>query len=341
MREFTRLANKVVQVVTACLLVCLLTSQSVIAESQDPEQASKPAQAALDQAKSLAESKRQDEAIAVCNKALALLDTSSKSGQMDRVRLLERVAIVYAMQHKFEKAEIAAVEAKTLLEKLVAPSYFGLSVVRLTLAKILISQCKYSEANLLIDLSLSNLTKKDEVQKGDSSLEKMQINYVIAYNHRLKCDVHIDRNQNYLALASIRSAIKVFEQASDPSLKGELLECQNDLASLLIALDQLKEAEIVAKEVILSSEETWTSDSMNKGITIGCLATIYYRQGRYSEALPLAYKVLDIAEKQNGKEHLAVAEVLDKIGDIFLKLNRHGEAVPYLERSSAIRKKFL
>ena len=77
MREFTRLANKVVQVVTACLLVSLLTSQSVITESQEPPEASKPAQAALDQAKSLAEGKRQDEAIAICNKALALLDTSS------------------------------------------------------------------------------------------------------------------------------------------------------------------------------------------------------------------------------------------------------------------------
>ena len=119
------------------------------------------------------------------------------------------------------------------------------------------------------------------------------------------------------------------------------MECQNDLAAVLIELAKFKEAEGIAKEVMLNSEGTWTSDSMNKGITIGCLTTIYYRQGRYSEALPLAYKVLDIAEKQNGKEHLAVAGVLDKIGDIFLKLNRHAEAVPYLERSSAIRKKFL
>ena len=341
MREFTRLANKVVQVVTACLLVCLLTSQSVIAESQDPEQASKPAQAALDQAKSLAESKRQDEAIAVCNKALALLDTSSERGRIDRARLLERVAIVYAMQEKFEKAEIAAVEAKTILEKLVAPSHFGLSVVRSTLAQILISQCKYSEASLLIDLTLSNLTKKDDVQTRDSSLIRRQKNLLIAEWYRLKYYVQINTDREALAVDSIRSAIKILDQESDPRLKGEKLECQNDLAAVLIELAKFKEAERISKEVMLSSEGTWTSDSMNKGITIGCLATIYYRQGRYSEALPLAYKVLDIAEKQNGKEHLAVAEVLDKIGDIFLKLNRHAEAVPYLERSSAIRKKFL
>ena len=61
-----------------------------------------------------------------------------------------------------------------------------------------------------------------------------------------------------------------------------------------------------------------------------------YRQGRYSEAIPVAEKVLTIREKVLGPDHSDVAESLNNLAELYRTLGDYTKAEPFYKRSLAI-----
>ena len=66
-----------------------------------------------------------------------------------------------------------------------------------------------------------------------------------------------------------------------------------------------------------------------------------YEAGKYAEAVPLAQRAVELAEKQFGPEHPDVATSLNNIALIYQAQGRYAEAEPLLKRSLAIREKTL
>src|SRR5262245_26558214 len=66
-----------------------------------------------------------------------------------------------------------------------------------------------------------------------------------------------------------------------------------------------------------------------------------YRAGRYSEAIQIVQRVLDIREKALGRDHPAVAQSLNDLGELYRSQGRYADAEPLYQRSLDIREKAL
>jgi CHAT domain-containing protein len=69
--------------------------------------------------------------------------------------------------------------------------------------------------------------------------------------------------------------------------------------------------------------------------------TKLYQQGRYSEAIPLAQRILAISEKSLGPEHPNVATWLNNLAEMYKEQGRYTDAEPLFKRSLAIEEKAL
>lgn len=70
-------------------------------------------------------------------------------------------------------------------------------------------------------------------------------------------------------------------------------------------------------------------------------AVTLYQQHKYSEAIALAEKALDMAERTFGKDHPNVAESLDNLAIYKQAINKYGEAEDHYKRALAILEKNL
>jgi tetratricopeptide (TPR) repeat protein len=66
-----------------------------------------------------------------------------------------------------------------------------------------------------------------------------------------------------------------------------------------------------------------------------------YEQAAYSDAIPIAQKVLDINEKVLGPDHPSVAQSLNNLALLYYSLGDYAKAEPLNKRSLAIREKVL
>jgi CHAT domain-containing protein/tetratricopeptide (TPR) repeat protein len=69
--------------------------------------------------------------------------------------------------------------------------------------------------------------------------------------------------------------------------------------------------------------------------------TELFNAGRYSEALPLAQRVLAIREKARGGDHLDIVQALRNLAVVYDKQGRYADAEPLYKRSLAISEKAL
>jgi tetratricopeptide (TPR) repeat protein len=63
--------------------------------------------------------------------------------------------------------------------------------------------------------------------------------------------------------------------------------------------------------------------------------------GEYSQAMPLAQRVLSLREAALGPDHLDVARALNNLALVYDSQSRHHDAEPLFKRSLAIREKSL
>lgn len=64
-----------------------------------------------------------------------------------------------------------------------------------------------------------------------------------------------------------------------------------------------------------------------------------YKEGKYTQAIPLAERALEIREKVLGKEHPSVAQSLNNLASLYQNQGSYEKAEPLLVRSLAIREK--
>lgn len=74
---------------------------------------------------------------------------------------------------------------------------------------------------------------------------------------------------------------------------------------------------------------------------LGRQVVLYYKQGKYKEAIPLALEVLSILEKARGAEHADVAVALYNLAELYRNMGDYAKAEPLYKRALAIREKTL
>ena len=92
---------------------------------------------------------------------------------------------------------------------------------------------------------------------------------------------------------------------------------------------------------LLTMHHPTLAQSLDEATALAQQAIELSRQGHYSEAVPLAQRALAIRENTLGPDHSNVAQSLDTLGGLYMKLNRYDEAVSLLERILKIKEKSL
>src|ERR1051325_2780369 len=66
-----------------------------------------------------------------------------------------------------------------------------------------------------------------------------------------------------------------------------------------------------------------------------------YQAGKYSEAIPIAKRVVELREQKSGPEHLETATSLNNLAFFYQMMGEHAEAEPRYQRALKIRQKIL
>lgn len=102
--------------------------------------------------------------------------------------------------------------------------------------------------------------------------------------------------------------------------------------------EELEKAEKLLKSSLKEAERQGSKDSRLAAV-LNCLAQVYERQGKFSEAEPLYQKVLEIDEKALGKEHAAIINDLDNLAVTYIQQKKYKEAEELFKRAIALDEK--
>jgi tetratricopeptide (TPR) repeat protein len=99
-----------------------------------------------------------------------------------------------------------------------------------------------------------------------------------------------------------------------------------------------------AEKLLLANEklaETFPPKDARLPRTIFDLAQVYRAEGKYSDALPLYERAMQIYTNLYGRQSPELAETLDGEAELFKSLNDYSHAEPLLLKSLALRQKLL
>jgi tetratricopeptide (TPR) repeat protein len=92
---------------------------------------------------------------------------------------------------------------------------------------------------------------------------------------------------------------------------------------------------LVGSVSLVAAQETKEADKLNERVIE------LYNAGRYSDAVPIAQRVLALREKALGRDHPDVATSLYNLASLYDSQGRYADAEPLYQRSLAIREKAL
>jgi len=96
---------------------------------------------------------------------------------------------------------------------------------------------------------------------------------------------------------------------------------------------QLANEEAFYLQALTKAENKYGSEHPDIGVSLANLANIYFRQGRYDEAVALYAKELRIQKKLLGLDHPNIASRLNHLGQLYASRERYIEAEPLFENA--------
>ena len=99
---------------------------------------------------------------------------------------------------------------------------------------------------------------------------------------------------------------------------------------------------VILGVALLIGTRAWSDeDSLQKAYELNQEVMQLYQQGRYTEAIPAAERVLAICEKHLGPEHPNTAQSLNSLAELYRSMGLYDKAEPLYQRSLAIKEKVL
>jgi serine/threonine protein kinase/tetratricopeptide (TPR) repeat protein len=137
-----------------------------------------------------------------------------------------------------------------------------------------------------------------------------------------------------------RAAIADFRKA-DALDEAPLASALANLASMLVKIHKLPEAETTYREALAIQQRIFGPESALAATTMKNLAGIYFRQNRLDEANVLNEQALAIRQKLFGHDHLDTADSLNGRAAILVTLHKLAEAEAIHREVLAIRRTLL
>ena len=123
----------------------------------------------------------------------------------------------------------------------------------------------------------------------------------------------------------------------DPSLLGDL----DRLGEYHTLMRTYESAEAAYRHALVIRETLYGKLHPDLIASVDGLAYALFGQQKYDEAEPVYQRLLELWEASVGKDHAMVAVALDKVASFYAAQKKYAEVRALLERSTAIRARFL
>lgn len=274
------------------------------------------------------------------------------------VAALDRLAGIYEIQAKYEKAESLYQRSLEIKEKTLGKDFPETTKSVIRLARVYRTQAKYEQAEPMYQKALATFEKVLVDSKDQPSGFRMKEG--MAYEdmpHLSKLQLVMDRNN----LAAILNELALlydnqgrYAEAEPLYLRSIAIHEKNrgkdtpdaaspldNLASLYEKQGKYKQAERLHQKALELREKALGKDHPDVAISLNNLAFLYDAQGKYTDAEPLYSRSIAIDEKALGKDHPRLATGLNNLAALYYSQGKFDAAEPLLQRSLAIRKKAL
>jgi tetratricopeptide (TPR) repeat protein len=121
-------------------------------------------------------------------------------------------------------------------------------------------------------------------------------------------------------------ALLIIACATTSQDQQELLKDLSAEYGQLLRQGRYAEAEDVARETLIVTEQNFGPDHPATARSLNNLAVVYQARGKYAEAEPLYRQSLSIDEKTLGKSHPYVVQTLNNLAAIYQTQGRYAEA---------------
>ena len=285
---------------------------------------------------------RYSEAEPLYKRSLAIYEKALGPDHPDVAQSLNNLALLYDNQGRYADAEPLYKRSLTIYEKALGSDHPDVALSLNNLAALYDDQGRYADAEPLYKRSLAI---REKALGPDHPDVAQSLN-----NLAVLC---IQQNRYADAVPLLKRSLAIKEKAlgpDDPNVAAAL----NDLAALYDGQGRYADAEPLHKRALAIYEKALGPDHPDVGVGILPVAaqqdeiTTLDRQieqlrkeGRYSEAVPLAQRVLAIGEKALGPDHPDVAGSLNNLAGLYYKQGHYADAEPLFKRSLAITEKAL
>jgi tetratricopeptide (TPR) repeat protein len=141
---------------------------------------------------------------------------------------------------------------------------------------------------------------------------------------------------NALAEHNFKQALQVTEKTFDPT-RPEIFARLDSLAKAHVSMGEIPPAEALYKRALALMQKGPHAKGAIAGECSYQLASLYMKEGRYSEAAPLLKRSLEVAEYINGPQHLQVATRCDAYAAALQNMSRTTDAARMRDRARSIR----
>jgi len=226
--------------------------------------------------------------------------------------ILNNLAVCHGEEGSLASARPLLERALAIDESAFGPDHPEVAVTLNNMAALCRAEKKYSDAGALFRRALDI---------NERTLGRDHITVAVTLNNLAL--LYCEQGDYADAVPLLERAVASAERTLGPGHKRTKAFAQN-----LSVCRSRVDAEGAASE-----EEVRTAASLNKQ------ATALYKQGRFSEAMPLYERVLATYERALSSVHPEVAVVLNNLAMVYRRVGRDAEALPLLERALDIQEK--
>ncbi len=212
---------------------------------------------------------------------------------------------------------------------------FGISYLSILEDSYPLSKIDTIQFNILNDLAYywhtRNLTKALSFTKEGLQLTREKNDTL--WEGRFQ----ITKGAILLRMEKLDSARFVLESAMKKVLEKDLPSVYTQLGYVYERQGKLDKAADIAMETLLLADQL--KDKRAMGVAFSDLSNLFWKQSRYEKALEYGLKALTLFEER-GLNDLDYDFTLYVVGNCYLALNKHEEALNYFEHSIAIGERY-
>ena len=187
---------------------------------------------------------------------------------------------------------------------------------------------------------------KSRAESGDPD---SQFRLAVAHYTAEGIDQDYTKSADWYRKAAEQGHARAANKLGGMYLKGRGVEKNQELAiSWFKRADSASRENADTQEIVVSTgaESEGSSDLNSKGAgsewdILNQEARSLYQKGQYDRAVVTARKALEVAEKNDGANHLSVATSLNDLAVLYKAQGQYAQAEPLLKRALAIREKAL